>query len=50
MPVIIKESRLEALVMLEMRAWDQHDNRSIVSPMALAFLIPVLIVFFFAPL
>jgi len=35
--------------LLEVRRWDQHDNRSIISPTALAFLIPILIVFFFTP-
>lgn len=49
MPAVIREARIQRLVTLESRRWDQHDNRSIMSPTALAFLIPVLIVFFFAP-
>lgn len=36
--------------MLEARRWDPHANRSIISPTALAFLIPVLVVFFLMPL
>ncbi|KAF1931798.1 RING/U-box [Didymella exigua CBS 183.55] len=49
MPVLIRETGLEGLATLEARRWDHHDNRSIVSPTALAFLVPVLVVFFFAP-
>ncbi|KAF3033369.1 hypothetical protein E8E12_003090 [Didymella heteroderae] len=49
MPAVVREAGLEGLVTLEARRWDQHDNRSIISPTALAFLIPVLVVFFFAP-
>ncbi|KAF2631537.1 hypothetical protein BU25DRAFT_454977 [Macroventuria anomochaeta] len=49
MPAVVREAGLRGLVTLEARRWDQHDNRSIVSPTALAFLIPVLAVFFFAP-
>ncbi|KAJ8115621.1 hypothetical protein OPT61_g2774 [Boeremia exigua] len=49
MPAFVREVGLEGPVTLEARRWDPHDNRSIISPTALAFLIPVLIIFFFAP-
>ncbi|KAJ4992219.1 hypothetical protein SVAN01_02238 [Stagonosporopsis vannaccii] len=48
MPAVVRES-MGGLVTLEARRWDQSDNRAVVSPTALAFLIPVLVVFFFAP-
>jgi len=50
MPAIIRDAGLGGMVTLEARRWDQSDNRAVVSPTALAFLIPVLVVFFFAPL
>ncbi|KAH6643659.1 hypothetical protein C7974DRAFT_2701 [Boeremia exigua] len=49
MPAVVREAGLEGMVTLEARRWDQGDNRAVVSPTAMAFLIPVLVVFFFAP-
>lgn len=49
MPAVDPKAGLRGVKALDVRRWDQHDNRSIITPTALAFLIPIIIVFFFAP-